>query len=113
MSDPIVGTIFRSPNSPYPAFTQPGGPGTATLPAQPPQPYENVEGLPPNVVPIPYQEQAARFNPGCGHAIQSWEIKCAGVGGVPSAILCCPRCGWVQAIYTPYASIFDQDFIFG
>jgi hypothetical protein len=113
MADPVIGELFPDPTAPYPRFTQPGGPGSPCVPTQPPQPYENIEGLAPAVVPIPYNEQAARFHADCGHSFQSYEVKRCAVGGVPSAVLCCPICSFVVNIYTPYSLLDEQQVIQG
>jgi len=108
MSDPVVGTIYQEKLPYYPPFTQPGGIGTATIPQQGQAPPDN--SLQP---PGPRNELTGQFIAGCGHSFSSWLIKSQGIGGVTSAIVCCPYCEWVQNIYTPYSLIDNIPIIFG
>lgn len=106
MSDPIVGTIFRFGPQYYPTFTQPGGPGTNTFPQQGNAPYINGNN-------VGINEIDGQFIAGCGHSFQSWSIFSCAVGGVASAVICCPYCLFIQSITTPYANINQFPIIFG
>ncbi len=96
MPDPVIGQLFPSPSSTYPAAKQPGGVGTAvTDPAQ------------------TINEKTGYFFPGCGHSIRSWLITRVAIGGVPSALVQCPVCSYVQNIYTPASLLDAQEIILG
>jgi hypothetical protein len=90
-ADPVVGQIYNVDLiGIYPSAVQPGGIGTpVTMPAQ------------------SLGEKNGKFFPGCGHSIMSWEILSHPVGGIRSAIICCPLCRYVQRIITPYEAIHD------
>jgi hypothetical protein len=110
MADPVIGTLYVKPGVPQPPrYTQPGGQGTPVVPTQPPQPQPVTQ--PPYVGPP--QEHLGRFFPGCGHSIMSYEVVYVAVGGVPSAALLCPMCGYVQNLYTPASLLDQQDIILG
>ena len=88
MSDPQVGQLLPIPYLPTPS--QPGGPGTPiTDPVQ------------------VFSEKNGYYYPGCGHSINSYDVVGDSVGGVPSAIVRCPLCGFIQKIFTP-RSLFDN-----
>lgn len=102
MGSPDQGTIFPQAIKYYPDFTQPGGPNTPTFPQQGQSPPDT--GLQP---PGPRNELTGQFMAGCGHSFMSWEVSREAVGGVPSAFVCCPYCGFIQSIWTPY-TLLDQ-----
>lgn len=95
MADPILGELLPVPY--LPSSSQPGGPGTIVT-----DPTQTV------------QEKNGFYYPGCGHSVNSYDVSRSAVGGVPSAIVKCPVCGYVEQIYTPY-TIFDnlQGVLFG
>jgi len=108
VADPQVGTIWRKRTG-GPAYTQPGGPGTPTIPTQPPSQQ-------PPTVPYyvgPPQEHLGRFYPGCGHSIMSYEVAQDTVNGAPAALVLCPLCGYIQNIYQPPSLLDGQDIVMG
>lgn len=94
MANVVVGQL--DPVDYVPKPVQPGGIGTpVTMPTQ------------------TVAEHNGRFMPGCGHSIMAYEVDHIAISGVPSALVKCPLCGWIQSIWTP-ASLLDQiPFIFG
>jgi hypothetical protein len=101
VADPTVGSL--APVSFVPPPYQPGGPGTPVV-----FPFETVNNF--------LNEKTGMFYPGCGHSIMHWEIAWCSVGGVPSAIVKCPLCGYINSIWTPASLIEDviqYPFIFG
>lgn len=117
MADPQIGQLW-TPSGPlwqYPHAKQPGGIGTpVTDPTQPPIQSE-LEGQPPQppaVDPTPRAEKNGLYYPGCGHSIMEWEVVRASVGGVPSALICCPICRYIQQIFTPYTLLDAIPYIF-
>ena len=81
-------------------MAQPNGPGTQVIPTQPPVIYNNPPYTP-ATNPTPYNERAAMFFPGCGHCIRSWEVQLDTVDCETMALLLCPLCHYIQAIYDP------------
>ena len=68
-------------------------------------------GGPPNPVTDPAQttdEHTGDFYPGCSHSIRSWDVKFAAVEGIPSALVCCPICGYLQKIITPASDLYNE-----
>lgn len=113
MGSPVIGGLYQPFNEGYPTPEQPGGTGSPVVPAQPP-----AQELIPPVQPVfvvgpPLAETATRFHPDCGHHIMSWEVRRGTVNGAPAALLCCPRCGFVQNIYQPPSLLDNQEFIIG
>ena len=88
MADPFLGELLPVPYVPTPS--QPGGPGTVVT-----DPVQNI------------QELNGYYHPGCGHSVNSYDVARAAVGGIPSAIVKCPICGYVEKIFTPY-TLFDN-----
>lgn len=88
MADPVIGELL--PVLYLPKSDQPGGIGTVVT-----DPTQTVE------------EQNGLYHPGCGHSVNSYDVSRAAVGGITSAIVKCPICGYVEAIFTP-ASLFDN-----
>ena len=78
--DPVVGQLLSLPY--YAQCSQPGGIGTPALPS-------------PTV-----GQMVGMFFPGCGHSIRSWDIRQASITGVPTKLICCPVCGFIQAFKT-------------
>lgn len=111
MADPVLGGLYLNPQRYYPIPTQPGGPGTPTVPAQPPVEETRVVTQPPYVGPP--QEHLGRFFPGCGHSIMSYEIARTTIGGAPAALVLCPLCNYIQNIYQPPSLLDQQDIILG
>jgi hypothetical protein len=111
MADPVLGGLYKQPREGYPVFTQPGGPGTPTVPAQPPIQEVNTPTIPPYVGPP--QEKLGRFFPGCGHSIMSFEIVLDSIAGSPAALVLCPLCSFIQNIYQPPSLLDGQDIILG
>ena len=96
MSVIVIGQLLPLPY--LPPFSQPGGIGTPTFPQQ----AEN--------------ERQGMFFPGCGHSIMEYDVRCGKVDGqpsAPSAIVCCPLCGYVQDIITPYQAFLDMPYLYG
>lgn len=109
-SSPVLGQLLPEPYQPTPS--QPGGIGTPVT-----DPTQKVD------------EHTGMFAPGCGHSINSYDIKqmavnvpsgAYGVGfygtgaygtgvtvSTPMKVACCPVCGWVQAILP--IQTFDSD----
>ena len=116
MADPIVGGLLPAREG-YPPAQQPGGVGTKVIPTQPvpvtTQGPTPTGAYPPAVDPTPSAEQASMFFPGCGHAIRSWQIARAAIGGVPSALVTCPLCGWVQSVRSPFNLLDLEEIILG
>jgi len=118
-SNPQIGQL-QPQHAGYPTPSQPGGIGTpVTDPTQPCTVYPN-GGPPPTAYtpqtnPTPYNERAAMFFPGCGHAIRSWEVRWDAVNGEQMALICCPLCGYLQDILTPEAalSVYQNPLILG
>jgi hypothetical protein len=104
MADPVLGELY-APYSYLPKFVQEGGAGTPVVP--PPAEYlVNCGSLQignPPVARDPLNQINGQWNSGCGHVINSWEVRQDTVDGVLSAIVCCPLCGFVQQIITPYS----------
>lgn len=84
----IVGGLYPHPDY-LPQPTQPGGTGTPVT-----DPSQTVD------------EHQGQFMPGCTHSINTWMLIRDGVDGVPSDIVCCPMCGWIQQIQP--AGFFDN-----
>lgn len=84
MADPQVGQLWPLGDD-YPTPVQPGGPGTVVT--SPPQDIGEKIGM---------------WTTGCGHFFNNWAIYKVAVGGVPSALVCCPLCGYISRIITPY-----------
>lgn len=108
--DPVLGQLFNFDLTGQVGFlteyTQPGGPGTATLPA-------DANGAPSVITGVPFEVGNAQFIvPYCGHSVNSPDIVFAAVGGVPSAVVRCPRCGIVAQIITPASLLYTQAFEF-
>lgn len=94
MSQVVIGQLLQKPY--LPQFTQPGGIGTPVVPQQE---ENNNQGM---------------FQPGCGHSIMEYDVRCMEVDGepeAPSAVVCCPLCGYVQTIITPFSEFLDMDFL--
>src|SRR5216117_4051272 len=88
---PVVGTIYNPDDANYrPRFTQPGGPGTMTFPQQ-------AEGEKLGLFVFPF----------CQHWSNQILVKRAAVGGIASAICCCPLCDMCVRIITPYDLIYQ------
>jgi hypothetical protein len=95
MADPVIGQ--QIPNTPQQReYTQPGGIGTPTFPQQ------------------TTDEMNGRYYPGCGHSITAYDVRQQGIGDPPvsSALACCPLCGFLQTIVTPYSDFINSDTIF-
>lgn len=109
MADPVIGTLLYAHREGYPAFVQPGGPGTPVFPSQPPTPQPPTE--PPWVGPP--QEHLGRFFPNCGHSIMSWEVASVTLAGAPALALICPLCSFIENLYQPPSLLNQQEFILG
>jgi hypothetical protein len=88
MANPILGALYPAPY--LPKSKQPGGPGTPVV-----DPTQTVE------------EKNGYYYPGCGHSVNSYDVQQTSVNGIPSKLVTCPICGFLQAIITP-ASDFDN-----
>jgi hypothetical protein len=105
---PTIGTLYPKNHEGYPKPQQPGGIGTQVT--QPIQPSNTVyQPFTPATNPIPVNERSAFFFAGCGHCFRSWEVIQDSVNGAPAALLCCPLCNYVQAIYQPPSVILDTN----
>jgi hypothetical protein len=95
-SVPTVGLIFNPPKY-LPPFTQPGGIGTATLPQQ------------------MSTELLGQWMSGCGHSFNNWLVYSCQVGGVQTAVVCCPLCNYCNQLISPYSAIesYPNEIIFG
>jgi len=113
-SSPVVGQLIPEPYQPTPK--QPGGPGTPVT-----DPTQKVD------------EKTGMFSPGCGHSINSYDIKQLsvdqtvtgyGVGNygtgpygvsqtksVAMKAAVCPVCGWIQQIL-PVADFDNSPWTF-
>lgn len=111
MGSPVIGGLIAIPEG-YPQPSQPGGIKTPVVPAQPPAQEPELPTVP-IFVGAPTAESATRFHPDCGHHIMSWEVVYATVNGAPAALLCCPRCRFVQNIYQPPSLLDQQDILIG
>lgn len=94
MADPVVGELYRPPGTFRQPCIQPGGVGTPVT-----DPTQTVE------------ERTGKFAPACGHSINSWDIFRAAVGGVPSALITCPLCWYIQSIVTPFTLLDDEEIV--
>lgn len=108
--DPVLGELFNydltEPNGFVTQYTQPGGPGTPTFP-------QDANGSPSIITGIPFEIGTAQFIvPYCGHSINTADITFAAVGGVPSAIVRCPRCAIVAQIITPASLLYTSAYEF-
>jgi len=94
MADFQVGQLYRNDGT-TPQALQPGGIGTpVTMPAQ-------TDG-----------EKLGLWVFGCGHFFINIDVFSVSIGGVPSALLCCPVCLYIQRIVTPFTDIYnDANFI--
>jgi hypothetical protein len=131
--DPVVGQLFNydmvnppvnPPNLPnaglpsgapggwLPYYTQPGGIGTQTFPAQQDgTPYSETpsdEGLPVSDTGTPYELGMGFNTAACGHWFAVFSISFASVGCVPSALVLCPLCGFVVQIITPASLLYSD-----
>ena len=85
-----VGELY-TPSGSYPVPSQPGGINTpVTMPVQ-------TDG-----------EKIGLWVAGCQHWFNHWNVYSAAVGGVTSALICCPVCGYIQRIITPYSAIHSD-----
>lgn len=91
MADPVAGQLLTLPYEP--TFSQPGGVGTAVVPA------------------ITVGQKTGMFFPGCGHSIRSWDIRQQSIGGVTQKLVCCPECGYVQK-FLSLSDFSKQEIIF-
>ncbi len=57
-------------------------------------------------------ERNGKFFPGCGHSINSWEIRFAAVAGVKKALIVCPLCRYIQSIRDP-ADVENEAHVVG
>lgn len=81
-----------------PVFTQPGGPGTLVYPQYPTLfPAQN-QGYYQQIMSYP-----ALYYAGCGHGFNCFEVfeVYDPYGEQQVALLCCPFCSYIQAIYEP------------
>jgi hypothetical protein len=90
-SVPVVGAIWNPPSY-LPPFTQPGGIGTATFPAQ------------------QTGELVGQWTAGCGHSFQVWNVASVTIAGVQTAVVQCPYCSYVQELISPYDAIYTWPF---
>lgn len=99
--DPVLGTLYPKSVG-YPQFTQPGGPGTQTFPAQQTGGSGQtwIEG-------IPNEIGSGMWTLGCGHWFNSLNIVSSTVAGTTAALLLCPLCHFIGAIVIPYSLIQD------
>lgn len=95
MADPVVGGLYPQAEG-YEVSSQPGGVGT-----------------PVTSQPQTIGERLGKFNPQCGHSINSWEIIRVAEDGVTSALVCCPICRYVQNKYTPASLLDAMEIILG
>jgi hypothetical protein len=115
----VEGELLQPPEEGYPAFTQPGGIGTPTFPAQPsgedgpvPDPAHPGSFLQPWTAGIPDELGQAMWVSGCGHWFNHWEVKEIASCGVQVGLMCCPLCGFIQRIISPYSAIqSDANYI--
>ncbi len=108
--DPTLGTLYPKSVG-YPQFTQPGGPGTQTFPAQ----QSGGSGMT-WIDGIPNEIGQGLFTAACGHWFNSWDIVSCTVAGVPAALILCPVCHIIQQVVIPYSLIQDpiaSPIIFG
>lgn len=100
-----VGTLYRNGFvNGLKVWTQPGGPGTQVFPAVPSIfPAQNM-GYPQVVMSYP-----ALYYSGCGHPLNCWEVQeeFSPESGDVAALLLCPLCQFVQAIYDPASLYYD------
>lgn len=90
----IVGQLLIGDGA-YPIPLQPGGPGTPiTSPLQ-------TDG-----------EKLGLWVAGCQHWFNHWDVHSSQIGGVQTALICCPICLYVQRLISPYSAIHtDQNMI--
>lgn len=90
----VVGQLLPGDGA-YPTPLQPGGIGTpVTMPTQ-------TDG-----------EKSGLWVAGCQHWFNHWDVHSAQIGGVQTALVCCPLCLYVQRLVSPYAAIHqDQNMI--
>jgi len=132
VADPVVGQLYNTdminpstnpPNLPnaglpsgapggwLPAYTQPGGIGTQTFPAQQSgQPYSEQPsdiGLTSQETGIPYEVGMGMNTLGCSHWINNYEQVWPTVGCQTYCLVRCPLCGYVQEMF-PLSVAYDQ-----
>lgn len=109
-ADPQLGTLYP-PAAGYPKYSQPGGPGTPTIP----QPQNGGNGMT-WVNGIPFEVGSGMFTAGCNDWFNSWDIASCQIAGVTAALILCPVCHYLQQIIIPYLLIQDpiaNPIIFG
>lgn len=87
---PILGEIYN-PEDYRPRFSQPGGVGTFTLPAE------------------STGELIALWSFGCGHFSNHIMVTSGTSACQQAALLQCPLCDFLQRIIIPYSAVFDSN----
>ncbi len=96
----ILGALYPDSTDVYPVFTQPGGPGTQTFPAQ------------------PIGERMGLFNAGCGHWFDAWLVTRSSFLDPDThtvmsvALVLCPLCQFLQQQIIPYERIYGPEFVY-
>lgn len=131
-ADPVVGQLFdysnvnpavNPPNLPnaglpsgfpggyLPEYTQPGGIGTQSFPAQqngyPYSQEPSDAGLTSQETGIPFEVGMGMNVAGCGHSFNSFVQLWTTVGCEPFCLVACPLCSFVQEMF-PASVAFDQ-----
>ncbi len=95
----ILGALYPDSTDVYPVFTQPGGPGTQTFPAQ------------------PIGERMGLFSASCQHWFNAWRVQFTSykddMGAIHRiALVQCPLCSFLQQIIEPADAIYSYDFYY-
>lgn len=89
-ADLAVGQLMPNDGS-YPIAVQGGGLGT---------PVTNILQT--------QGEMLGLWVAGCGHWFNNYDVRFAEVGGVPSALVCCPLCLFIQRIISPASEVYSE-----
>jgi hypothetical protein len=109
VADPVVGELYNEDmcgeQGWLPEYTQPGGIGTPTYPAQ-------STGSPSIIDGVPQEQGTGMFTAGCGHWFNSFDVITGTYQGGTAAFVRCPLCGYLQEIINPSSLLYTAPFEF-